>query len=85
MKAIGDQHLLKLNEPEEFHLDPYENAKTYKAKMNKWHDARIANRQFEPGIKVLLYNSCLRLMPGKLHSKWSGPFTITQVFSFGVV
>jgi len=32
---------------------------------------------------VLLYNSRLRLFPGKLKSKWSGPFRVTRVFTYG--
>ena len=34
---------------------------------------------------MLLYNSRLRLFPGKLKSRWSGPFTVTQVFPYGTV
>ena len=29
---------------------------------------------------MLLFNSRLRLFPGKLRSKWIGPFVITNVF-----
>lgn len=34
---------------------------------------------------MLLFNSRLKLFPGKLKSKWSGPFKISQVHSSGVV
>ncbi|PHT46148.1 hypothetical protein CQW23_15306 [Capsicum baccatum] len=34
---------------------------------------------------VLLFNSRLKLFPGKLRSKWSGPYKISQVYSSGVV
>ncbi|PHT34287.1 hypothetical protein CQW23_26087 [Capsicum baccatum] len=34
---------------------------------------------------VLLFNSRLKLFLGKLKSKWSGPFRISQVYSSGVV
>jgi len=37
------------------------------------------------GQKVLLYNSILKLMPGKLRSRWIGPFLVTNVFSYGAV
>ncbi|MCI69306.1 hypothetical protein A2U01_0090567, partial [Trifolium medium] len=33
----------------------------------------------------LLFNSRLRLFPGKLWSRWSGPFVIKRVFSHGAV
>ncbi|RDX82145.1 hypothetical protein CR513_37111, partial [Mucuna pruriens] len=36
-------------------------------------------------LKVLLFNSRLKLIIGKLHSKWDGPFVITNVFSYGTV
>ena len=29
---------------------------------------------------MLLYNSRLKLFPGKLKSRWTGPFEVTQVF-----
>lgn len=34
---------------------------------------------------MLLFNSRLKIFPGKLKSKWSGPFKITQFFPFGVI
>ncbi|KAF7839402.1 hypothetical protein G2W53_007884 [Senna tora] len=37
------------------------------------------------GQKVLLYHSKLRLFPGKLRSKWIGPFVVTNVHSHGAV
>ena len=33
--------------------------------------------------KVLLYNSQLHLFPGKLRSRWSGPFIVKHVYSYG--
>ncbi|XP_073277684.1 uncharacterized protein [Primulina huaijiensis] len=63
VQATGDQRLLQLNELEEFRLDAYENAKIYKEKTKKWHDARIVHKEFESGQKVLFYNSRLKLMP----------------------
>ncbi|RVW92569.1 hypothetical protein CK203_039412 [Vitis vinifera] len=37
------------------------------------------------GQRVLLYDSKLHIFPGKLKSRWIGPFTIHQVHSNGVV
>ena len=37
------------------------------------------------GDLVLLFNSRLRLFPGKLKSKWTGPYLITQVFPHGAL
>ena len=37
------------------------------------------------GDLVLLFNSRLRLFPGKLKSKWTGSYTVTQIFPHGAV
>ena len=34
---------------------------------------------------MLLYNSRLHLFPGKLKSKWSGPFVVKNVYSYGAI
>ena len=34
---------------------------------------------------MLLYNSRLHLFPGKLKSRWSGPFEVVKVFPHGAV
>ncbi|XP_075497315.1 uncharacterized protein LOC142534262 [Primulina tabacum] len=81
----SDERVLQLNELDEFRLEAYENAKIYKEKTKRWHDQNIVHREFVVGQLVLLYNSRLKLMPGKLRSRWSGPYTITQVFPYGTV
>nr|GFA19030.1 reverse transcriptase domain-containing protein [Tanacetum cinerariifolium] len=37
------------------------------------------------GDRVLLFNSLLKIFSGKLKSRWSGPFTISQVLPYGTV
>ncbi|GJT47773.1 reverse transcriptase domain-containing protein [Tanacetum coccineum] len=51
----------------------------------KLHDSKIKNRIFNVGDQVLLFNSRLKIFSGKLKTRWSGPFTITQVFPYGTV
>ena len=51
---------------------------SYKENMKKHHDLKIEKREFMVGDFVLLYNSRLRWFPGKLKSKWNGPYLITQ-------
>ena len=85
LRLAGGRRLLELNELEEHRLRAYENAKIYKEKVKYWHDKHLVSKQFEVGQKVLLYNSRLRLFPGKLKSRWSGPFEVTQVFPYGAV
>lgn len=48
--------------------------------MMKYHDLKIEKREFMVGDFVLLYNSRSRLFPGKLKSKWIGPYLVTQLF-----
>ncbi|XP_057747034.1 uncharacterized protein LOC130966264 [Arachis stenosperma] len=84
-QAAGVRRLLQLNELEEFRNQAYENAKIYKENIKKWHDQKIARRVFVEGQKMLLYNSRLKLFPGKLKSRWSGPFTILKVSPYGHV
>ena len=53
--------------------------------MKKYHDLKIEKRDIMVGDFVLLYKSMLRLFPGKLKSKWTDPYLITQLFSYGEV
>ncbi|CAN6695195.1 unnamed protein product [Malus baccata var. baccata] len=76
---------LQLNELEEIRHDAYENARIYKEKTKAFHDRMIRGKTFTIGQKVLLFNSRLRLFPGKLRSKWIGPFVITNVSSYGAI
>ena len=81
----SEDRLLQLNELEELRNESYDSARIYKDKTKKWHDQRILRREFKAGDQVLLFNSRLRLFPGKLKSKWSGPFTVVLSTQFGVV
>ena len=82
-KMAGKKRMLQLSEIVEFHNEAYENAKIYKEKTKSWHNKHIARKESEAGQRVLLFNSRLKLFPGKLKSRWSGPFTVTQVFPYG--
>ncbi|CAN6691847.1 unnamed protein product [Malus baccata var. baccata] len=81
----GLHRKLQLNELEEIRNDAYENARLYKEKTKAFHDKMIRTKSFAIGQKVLLFNSRLRLFPGKLRSRWIGPFVITDVFPHGAV
>ena len=82
-KMAGEKSMLQLNELEEFGNEACENANIYKENTKAWHDKHIARKEFEEGQHVLLFNSRLKIFPGKLKSRWSGPFTVTQVFPYG--
>ncbi|XP_056688625.1 uncharacterized protein [Spinacia oleracea] len=85
LEAAGEARLLQLNELDELRFEAYENHRLYKEQTKKFHDKIIQKREFNIGDKVLLYNSRLRLFPGKLKSRWSGPFTITEVKEHGAI
>ncbi|XP_048232525.1 uncharacterized protein LOC125370592 [Ricinus communis] len=85
MDKAGMSRLLQLQELEELRLDAYENSRIYKEKSKLLHDNTLIRKQFKIGQKVLLYNSRLKLMPGKFRSRWLGPFVVTNVFSYGAV
>ena len=50
-----------------------------------FHDKSIARKTFEPNQKVLLYSSLLYMFPGKLRSRWTGPFIVKVVYPYGAV
>ncbi|CAN6583472.1 unnamed protein product [Malus baccata var. baccata] len=83
--AAGIHRKLQLNELEEIRKDAYENTLIYKEKAKATHDKMIRGKTFSIEQKMLLFNSRLRLFPGKLRSKWIGPFVITNVFPHGAV
>ncbi|KAM2187666.1 hypothetical protein ACFX1X_029933 [Malus domestica] len=83
--AAGMHRKLQLNELEEIRNEAYENARIYKEKTKAFHDKMIHGKTFSIGQKVLLFNSHLHLFPGKLHSKWIGPFVVTNVYPHGAV
>ncbi|KAM1944554.1 hypothetical protein ACFX15_012767 [Malus domestica] len=85
LDASGIHRELQLNELEEIRHEAYENARIYKEKTKAFHDKIIPGKSFSIGQKVLLFNSRLRLFPGKLRSKWIGPFVVTNVFPHGAV
>lgn len=85
MESDGEHRKLQLNELEELRNDAYENSKIYKDKTKKFHDKSILRKSFSPGEKVLLYNSRLHLFPGKLKSRWLGPYMVKTVYPHGAV
>ncbi|GJX40859.1 reverse transcriptase domain-containing protein [Tanacetum coccineum] len=85
VQTAGDHRKVQLNELNELRDQAYENSLIYKEKTKRVHDAKIKNRVFNVGDRVLLFNSRLKIFSGKLKTRWSGPFTITQVFPYGTI
>nr|GEW44066.1 reverse transcriptase domain-containing protein [Tanacetum cinerariifolium] len=85
LQTAGDHRKVQLNELNELRDQAYENSMIYKEKNKRLHDSKIKESVFNDGDRVLLFNSRLKIFPGKLKTRWSGPFTITQVFLYGTV
>nr|GEW04475.1 reverse transcriptase domain-containing protein [Tanacetum cinerariifolium] len=83
--TAGDHMKIQINELNELRDQAYENSLIYKEKTKRIHDSKIKNCVFNVGDRVLLFNSRLKIFSGKLKSRWSGPFTISHVFSYGTV
>nr|GEZ70896.1 reverse transcriptase domain-containing protein [Tanacetum cinerariifolium] len=83
LKTAGDHRKLQLNELNELRDQAYENLFIYKERTKKLRDDKIKNRIFNVGDRVLLFNSRLKIFSGKLKSRWSGPFTISEIYLYG--
>ena len=57
----------------------------YKERTKAFHDKRITSKAFTTEDQVLLFNSRLKLFPGKLKSRWTGPFHIKEVLPYGAI
>ena len=85
LKEANEERLLQLNELEELHNDSYENTKIYKEKTKRWYDKHLLRKEFKEGNKVLIFNSSLKLFPGKLRSRWFEPIIVTLVTPNGAI
>ncbi|XP_076952527.1 uncharacterized protein LOC143626268 [Bidens hawaiensis] len=81
----GKQRKLNICKLEESRDEAYECASAYKDKIKRIHDAKLRRKTFEEGQRVWLYNSRLKIFPGKLKSKWTGPYQVKRVGKFGEV
>ncbi|CAN6544237.1 unnamed protein product [Malus baccata var. baccata] len=83
--SAGEQRKLHLNELEEIRQGAYEGSRTYKERTKAFHDSQILLKEFQPGQKMLLFSSRLKLFPGKLKSRWTGSYLVTKIYSHGAV
>ena len=74
-----------MNELDELRRESYESSRIYKERLNLFHDKTIIRKTFEPHQKLLLYSSRLHMFPGKLRSRWTGPFVVKVVYPYGAV
>ena len=77
LEMAEKKRMLQLNELDELQQNAYDSSRIYKEKTKAWHDKHLVHTNFKPRQQVLLFNSRLKLFPGNLRSRWSGPFVIT--------
>ncbi|XP_017416660.1 uncharacterized protein LOC108327475 [Vigna angularis] len=82
---IAEKRRSELIELEEMRLHAYDSSKNYKENMKFYHHKKLVKKVFNPGQRVLLFISRLKLFPGKLKSKWSSPFMIKNVLPHGAI
>ena len=58
---------------------------SHKENMKKENERKTAKQEFRVGDLVLVDSSGSPCLPGKLKSKWIGPYLITQLFPHGAV
>ncbi|KAJ9567441.1 hypothetical protein OSB04_003407 [Centaurea solstitialis] len=84
--ASGRERLISLHELEELRSLAYENSKIYKEQRKKWHDAHLKEvKVFKEGDKVLMYQTRFKFSPGKLKSRWIGPYVVLKAYPSGYV
>nr|GEY92687.1 reverse transcriptase domain-containing protein [Tanacetum cinerariifolium] len=82
LQTASDHKKFQLNELRD---QSYENSLIFKEKTKRLHDSKIKDRVFNIDDGVFLFNSRLKIFSAKLKTRWSGPFTISHVFSYGIV
>ncbi|GKB42739.1 putative nucleotidyltransferase, ribonuclease H [Tanacetum coccineum] len=86
LAATAKNRFMELNELMELRDGAYENTQIYKERTMRWHASRLrGDKYFKVGDNVLLFNSRLRMHPGKLKSKWYGPNVVKTVYPYGTV
>ena len=84
-QAAKEERSFQMNKLEELRNEAYDKDRIYKDKTKKWHDQKILRKEFKAGEQVLLYNSKLKLFPGKLKSRWSDPYIVVTSTPFGAM
>ncbi|GJX34966.1 reverse transcriptase domain-containing protein [Tanacetum coccineum] len=73
-----ENRFLQLSKLTELRNEAYEHSRAYKERTKRWHDAKILDKEFQEGEEVLVFISRLKLFPGKLRTRWYGPYTVSK-------
>jgi hypothetical protein len=86
LKVAGTKQKIQITELVEWRQKAYHGAKLYKERTKRRHDKRIKIKQYKPGDKALLFNSCICLFGhGKLRSKWECPYLVPHAADHGTI
>ena len=86
LKQAGEHRKRQISELEEWRDKAYHSASIYKERTKRWHDKLLKPKTFNPGDKVLLFNSRVKLFGHrKLHSKWLGPYHVIDTSPHGAI
>ncbi|GJU43550.1 reverse transcriptase domain-containing protein [Tanacetum coccineum] len=86
LTKAGSNRFLQINDLDELRLNAYESSISYKERTKRWHNKRIKTpTEYENGNKVPLFNLRLSLFPGKLNSRWYGPFSVSKDMKNGAI
>ncbi|XP_076945112.1 uncharacterized protein LOC143616036 [Bidens hawaiensis] len=86
LSTAGVNRFQQIHELEELRDHAYSHSYNYKLKTKKLHDRKLrGDKYFKCGDVVLLFNFRLKLFPGKLKSRWYGPYTVKEVFLYGAI
>ncbi|GJX74746.1 reverse transcriptase domain-containing protein [Tanacetum coccineum] len=85
LMTAGDHRKIQLNELNKLRDHAYENSLIYKRENQEILTPISKTAFFNVSDRVLLFNSRLKIFSGKLKTRWSRPFTVTQVFPYGTI
>eukprot|EP00253_Pinus_taeda_P031367 PITA_31367 len=77
--------LQQINELDEIRLSTLQDTALFQQQRAKWHDALVKNKVFHEGDWALLYDSKFQDFPGKLQTRWLGPYEILKVHDNGTL
>ena len=76
-----NDRLVAIEDVEEARSEALERTRNSQAKKKEDFDSKLlGDHGIEEGGLILLYNNCHKQFPGKLHTRWMGPYMVTTVY-----
>ncbi|XP_022019160.1 uncharacterized protein LOC110919190 [Helianthus annuus] len=86
LNEAASKRFFQIHELEALRDAAYDRSWSIKENTKALHDRKLRKlKEFRVGDKVLLFNSRLKLITGKLKSRWSGPYVVKEVFPYRTV